>query len=246
MAVAIFNIEATTANNAVDSPEEWNEDIKIKTILNPSLNPNLDIIADFATIRLANAFVSKHKKYKNKYIKLDQVRDKPFVIAVAPFEQPFFWRQGIRAVTRVLYGCDLSYEGIKCLDFVAKSNGSKVPLGYFTNEQRKEISAIIFTNTATFGKVRALSKDLNSIWFEVWRYKRGLPPIHEVLEKKDYHETLLDGLHIFHNPYADEPLDTQIFNRPEIVHHKFDIERRVLMENASEGALIMRQLIRSH
>jgi hypothetical protein len=108
----------------------------------------------------------------------------------------------------------------------------------------KEISAIIFTNTATFGKVRALSKDLNFIWFEVLRYKRGLPPIHEVLEKKDYHETLLDGLHIFHNPYADEPLDTQIFNRPEIVHHIFDVERRVPMENASDGALIMRELIR--
>lgn len=240
-----FNIEATTANNAVGLPPEWDEDIKRKILLNHDANLDLQIVANLATIRLANALVSKHKKYNNSYLNLEQVKGKPFVIAIAPFEQPFFYYQSIQAITRVLYACDLTYEGIKYLYFIEKPNGSKINLGYFANSQMKEISAVIFTNTATFGKVRALSKDSNFIWFEVWRSnEKRIPPIPEIFEKRDYHETLLDGLHIFHNPYADVPLGHEIFNQPEVVQHIFDVERRMPMDNAKEGALIMRTLLR--
>jgi hypothetical protein len=240
-----FNVEATTANNAIDLPPEWDEEVKRKILFDHEANLDLQIVANLATIRLANALVSKYKKYKNSYSNLKQVKDKPFVIAIAPFEQPFFYYQSIQAITRVLYACDLTCEGIKYLDFIEKPNGSKINLGYFANTQMREISAVIFTNTATFGKVRALSKDSNFIWFQVHRYnEKGIPPIPEVFEKRDYHETLLDGLHIFHNPYADVPLDHETFNQPEVVQHIFDIERRMPMDNAKEGALIMRTLIR--
>jgi len=240
-----FCIEATTANNAVDSSPEWDENIKRQTFLNQDTKLDLNMIVNIATIRLANALISKYKKYKNNYFNLEQVKNQPFVIAIAPFEQPFFYSQNILAITRVLYACEHTYEGIKPLESIEKSNGSKIPLGYFTNSQMKEISAVIFTSTATVGKIRALSKDPTLIVFEVLRYpKKGSLPIPEIFEKKDYHETLLDGLHIFHNPYADIPLAYETFNKPEVVQHSFDVERRMPMDNAKEGALIRRKLLR--
>lgn len=240
-----FCLEATTANNAKDSPPEWDDEVKLQTILDKNVELDLKLVAQVATIRLANALVSKYEKYQKSYVNLAHVKGLPFVVAIAPFEQPFFYYQSIQAITRVLYACDMTDEGFKSLDFIEKQNGSKIPLGYFANERMKDISAVVFTNTATFGKVRALSKDPNFILFQVFRYNdKGIPPIPEIYEKRNYHETLLDGLHIFHNPYADAPLDYEVFNSSEVVQHIFDADQQILMDNAKEGALIMRQLLR--
>lgn len=134
--------------------------------------------------------------------------------------------------------------GHKYLEFLEKPNGSKVPLGYFASKQMKEISAVIFSNTATFGKVRALSKDPRNMWFQVVRYnERGIKPRHEFLHKKNYSETLLDGLQIFHNPYADAPLDYEIFKQTGVTQCSFDVEERIPVADAIDGTLLQRTLI---
>ena len=58
-------------------------------------------IVDLATIRLSNSIVSKYRKYQEKYSKLEHVANKPFVICVAPFEQPLFFAQNDNAIRRV-------------------------------------------------------------------------------------------------------------------------------------------------
>ena len=184
---------------------------------------------------------------------MDQVKGKPFVISIAPFEQPFSYTQNEQAINRVLYGFDeFVYEefperneriilGQKYIDFISKPNGSEIPLGYFVKDMMNEISAVIFSNTATFGKVRALSDDPGDIFFESIRYNdSGLQPIHTLLPKNKYSESLFDGLHIFHNPFANYPIGWQYFDRYEITHNDFDFEKVVPLVKINDGFLIQR------
>jgi len=244
-----FCIEASIASSAIDTPDEWEADYSPETIK----TLDKESIVDFATIRLSNTLTAKYREFVNNYSKLDQVKEKPFIIAIAPFEQPFSYLQNEQAIRRVLYGFDkYIYEefperneriilGQEYLDSITKPNGSKIPLGYFVKEMMTEISAVIFSNTATFRKVRALSDDPGDIFFESIRYNDfGLKPFHTILPKKEYRENLLDGLHIFHNPLANHPISWQFFDRNEITHHDFDLGKGRLLVKTHDGALFQR------
>lgn len=246
-----FCIEASTTNAAIDSTPEWERDVSPERLQKIDLNE----IADFATIRLANTLVSKFEKYQKSYKDLDVVKNRPFVLAIAPFEQPFFFMQNQQAIRRVLYGYDIPIfqdfpeenrrviYGHQFVDHIQKPNGSNIPVGYFANDQMKEISAVVYSNTATFGKVRALSNDPDCIFF-VQRYnENGFQPNYQVLRKTDYHETVLDGLNIFHNPYAMCKLPFNLFDLPGVTQHWLD--NQGLPENdCADGTLLQRNTIK--
>lgn len=79
-------VEAATANSAEGKPNEWDKIFTPEELQNISFNTlNRESI-----IRLANTLLGKAKYYKKYYSKLDHVKNKPFVLAVAPFEQPPF------------------------------------------------------------------------------------------------------------------------------------------------------------
>ena len=54
-------------------------------------------------IRLSNSIISKWKKYKSSYSSLPHVSKRPFILAVAPFEQPEFNLQYNRPIVALLY-----------------------------------------------------------------------------------------------------------------------------------------------
>jgi len=97
-----FVAEATTANHPESFRPEWDKDLELlgKT--------SKEDILRLSTIRLSNAISSKHRKYTSKYSKLPHVQDKPFVICVTPFDQPFFYFQDSLAIVRLLY----AYEAV--------------------------------------------------------------------------------------------------------------------------------------
>jgi hypothetical protein len=93
----------------------------------------------------------KHEKFKAQYAALQHVRGKPFVVAVAPFEQPFFYVQLNRAIFRVLFAYDrtepsaeVDQNRAKYIGSIQKPNGSNIRLGYFLNGEMEEISAVLF------------------------------------------------------------------------------------------------------
>lgn len=244
-----FCIEASTANSAIDSTPEWDRDISREWLE----ENDLDGITDFATIRLANTLVSKYEKYQNRYKELGEVKNHPFVLAIAPFEQPYFFMQNLQAIRRVLYGYDIpifkdfpegNYRiiyGHRFIEYIEKPNGAKIPLGYFANNEMNEISAVIFSNTATFGKVRALSKDPDNLVFMVQSYnENGLQSRYQAIKKADYHETLLDGLNVCHNPYASKPLPYELFRLPGVTQYWFDVDEGLPDNDGSDGALFQR------
>jgi hypothetical protein len=180
-------------------------------------------------IRLSNSLVSKHRKYLDSYSKLSHVKGKPFVIAVASFDRPFSFVGCQRAIEAILHDYYVDEEAYfqdgaqgrlagRSLSEIQKDNGSPLPLGMFSTPAYREISAVIFNGCATMGKVTALSADPNpKIFFQALRSNaEGLDPIKIQCLKADYKETLLDGLRVYHNPFALNPLDLKTFRHPDV------------------------------
>lgn len=244
-------VEATIASNAEGSRPEWDQPI------DDLLSVSIKGIVDEATIRLASAVVSKQKKHQSRYSKLSHTQNKPFIIAITPFEQPCGRYQNNHSIIRVLYGFDGPMKIHKPgrskpvflnptrMSTIRKPSGAEVPLGYFTDSRMAEVSAVIFSTTATWGKVRALSKDPNPyVLFKTLRYNDyGPNPLKETTRREEYRETLLDGLHIFHNPYANHPLPWELFQPPGVTQLTYMPDEGIPYAEAPHGALIQRMII---
>lgn len=151
----IINIECTIANNARIDPDESNICARFNE------KKSLDEIVYDQTIRLSNAFKSKYKKYKEKYCEKEWVKDRPFIIAVEPFDQPHFMLTGNESIRLLLYGWEIEHNSL--LDFkiekIQKSTETTLDMGVFLDPQYSDISGVLFSNTATIGKVDAMGED---------------------------------------------------------------------------------------
>ena len=207
-----FCIEAAIASNAIGERAEWERDLKAQ--------PDPEEILNTAVIRLSNAIDTKHKKYLTDYQTMPQVKNRPFVLAIGPFEQPYFWAHNDHAIRQVLYAYDrVGPDGEHLFRrSITKPSGASIDLGLFTSGRMSEISAILFSNTATMSKLHALNRDMEALmYFSALQFNaHGSQPILQNFSKKDYRESLLDGLYVFHNPHARYPLPFPYFNREDI------------------------------
>ncbi|MEZ0481164.1 hypothetical protein [Planococcus sp. SSTMD024] len=245
-----FCIEATVALNANGMTPEWERKYskeEIEEWLEGKIEEN-------ATIRLANAFVGKSKKYES-YNKLEHVKDKPFLIAIAPFDSPYFFTQNTQPIFRVLYGFDRYIaidwdeydreiiDGV-LIEEIEKSNGAKIPLGYFTKPDYSHVSAVIFSKTATVGKARILSDDPRVTVVSYDKYNDfGTQPISGLAEKTTYQEDLTDGLMIFHNPYAKNPIAKEVFKDKNIAQYTYNIKTGEVIGEVPHQFLFNRSVI---
>jgi hypothetical protein len=188
-----ISVEAVIANNALTEKAEWQRDYS-----KPIETDELEKIVYTSTLRLSNALIKKYKKFQSEYSNLRHIMGKSFILAVAPFDQPFFWEQTQQAINRVLYGYknnDAKNEriilGHEYIDFITKDNGAEIQLGLFSNNLMPEISAIIFSSVATIGKVRAMTKNIDKreMFFIFSKFNRdGLYPFEGMLPKTQYYE----------------------------------------------------------
>jgi hypothetical protein len=247
-------VEATTANSAKGKPSEWDrtfspEELKVLRRFK-ELNTQ-------AIIRLSNAILNKAKKYRDTYKTLGHVKNKPFVLAVAPFEQPHFNFQYDRPIRALLYdhyvdedaflvNPDAYPEGppVINLGFVEKDNGAEIPLGFFNDPQLSEVSAVIFSCAATWGKLSAISSNpatttqVHSTWATA---PHGSSDIHPCSPSK-HEQDIVAVLQIYHNPYAERPLPPEIFRAPRVVQHYFDAQSKEWIYEGRTDALLFRQV----
>lgn len=245
-----FIVEATTANHPDGFCPEWDRDIELMNKVSSEDKLRL------STIRLLSAIGSKHKKYTDKYSKLHHVVDKPFVISVTPFDQPFFFTQDSLAIVRVLYAYEstLTIPGnqkneivitgeSRCFK-VQKSPGVNLDLGLFTDDRMADVSAVFFSNRATFSKVHALAREGDCpIIFHGTRMIQlenfsGSEPFCD--DRSHYQETILDGLHILINPFANYPIDLRMFKNREVAIHSYDPESNSYLSDIPHGFLLQR------
>lgn len=170
-----FSIEATVASNARGADPEHARLEK---------QPLADLHAfNLSTIlRLSNSLTAKYRMYVESFAALEHVKDRPYVVAVANFDQPFSFMASQRPIEAVPHGYYVDEEryiasggregrlhGEQLLQ-VFKDNGSPVELGLFTTPAHRELSAVVFSGCASMGKVRALSADPNrNIFFTALR-----------------------------------------------------------------------------
>ncbi len=205
-----------------------------------------------SAIRICNSISSKFSKYKDSYEKLAHVKNKPFVIALAPFDRPGSHLSTNIPIIMALYGIyndeeltiETSSKQIICtpMDFLKKRKDTLIQCGYFTNSEMSDISAIIYSPVATWGKIRALAKrDNPNMIFTTTHPGRNadLNPETRKSYKSDYREHLLDGIYLFHNPFAKTPFPIKLFNRPEITQYYWDAEGKSKV-NISPDFLISR------
>lgn len=245
-----FSLEATTANAARGATPEWEKSFVPPTTKELDFNE----INRTAIIRLANAFMNKANHYTDKYSKLEHVRNKPFVIAIAPFEQPWFQLQVYRPIEALLYDYYVDeqeyladpdrfpggLEG-KSLGSVTKDNGSEIELGFFDCEKFSHVSAVVYSSVATWGKVDALSGNPMMLVNTRWETLDGV--ISRTTKLGEVGETIIDGLRVYHNPYANYPLPTGAFKQSGVVQTWADPKKREIFFEGRESTLISRSAI---
>jgi len=238
-----FCIEAVIASNARGDQPEWKRDVKRRP-----KQPDLEAVLRTATIRLSNAIHSKRKKYLESYAALAHVTGRPFVLAVAPFEQPNFWAHNDHAIRQVLYEYDrVGADGEHVFrSSVEKAPGVAIELGLFAGTKMPEVSAIVYSNTATMSKLHALSREPDEMMFFASLHfnAKGSEPILWKSTKANYRESLLDGLYVFHNPYATYPLPFRYFNHNDITQATLLPGQRVPRYKCRHGHLIQRSSFR--
>lgn len=242
-----INIEATVASNAQGSAPEHS---RLGKVPPPDLNAfNLQSI-----IRLSNSLAAKHRKYLESYALLDHVQDRPYVLAITNFDQPFSFMACQRPIEAVLHGYYVDEERYiasdgregrlegEALAQVFKDNGSPIELGLFATPAYREISAVIFSGCANMGKVRALSSDPSpGIVFTALRLNPASDQPHIIqAPKRRYEENLLDGLRVYHNPYATHPLNLTLFRHPSVFQSFYENNDWVYEQR--EGQLLFRSV----
>ena len=155
-----ISIECTIASNAKEMPME--SDIEAHINDTKSLE---ETIYD-QTVRLSNAFTKKVNKYQKSYCKKEWVKENPFIVAIEPFDQPYFMITGHEAIRLLLYGWKTEHKTLFDMNFdeIAKNEKSNLKMGLFTRPEYADISGVLFSNTATIGKVDAMSEDPNLVF----------------------------------------------------------------------------------
>lgn len=246
-----FAAEATIASHADGFAAEWQADPGEQLT-----DERKRAMLEYASIRLANAFDGKLKKFRNSYSRMDHVAGRPFIICLAPFEQPFSYVFAERAVRRLLYAFDMPLYvddetgrrillGESAAERVWKSSGAEVEFGLFTDARASEVSAVIYSSVATFGKVQALAPPERAAVFTALRYNATGPrPFLITAPRQDYQEGVLDGLHVFLNPHATIPVDASTFEHADVaIHHGFDEELGIVRTETPHGFLFSRSVL---
>lgn len=252
-----FAVEATTANAAQGKPNEWDREYS---------REELEFLRRFkslnteAIVRLSNAIIGKVKKYETTYKNLPYVKGKPFVIAIAPFEQPHFNHQHDRPIRALLYDHyvdeDAYLDNPKAypdgppsvnLGFVTKDNGTEIPLGLFNSPEIAEVSAVVFSCLATWGKLSAMSDNpmTEAIVDSLWATPPEGKPEKRRCVRSEYVESIRDGLQVYHNPFAINPLSPHVFRAPGVVQHYVDSVSGKWVFEGHTDALLFR-LVHAH
>lgn len=296
----IINVEAVSSNNKLNEDKDY----YTKSAYKKSIDSKKDNL-DFATLKLLGKLKDKRdlfigvedkktkKPKKFPYSKLKHVSGNPFVVAIAPFDSHYAYTQNNTLINRVLFGIEpptIDKNGqpiFKEIPHIVGKDGKNIELGIFTNDSYKEISAVIFSTTGTFGKA-VVQSNVKNTKVRSTRYResdlgefisnhgldnfgmteRKLSKTYDIISTREpceikipgsdsnfivygsdihfcdlseHEETHLDGLHIYYNPYADVPLDEDLFNAYEITQNYFDKNTREMIPVHNDNSLVSRQ-----
>lgn len=222
-------IEAVVSNIKKDGRDESTRGLDdiLKMVVPSHLNKDYFNNLDEAIVRHSNAIISKTKKYKNEYSQLYYIKDDvPFVIALSAYDQISSGNEYHFPLMALLFG---KYYMPETDSFMNKESiykpgtNSPIPLGLFKDDNMKEVSAIIFSCTTTLGKLTSLSisqnkSDLKSNTVINIRHDYDFPNFKVQEVSVNTPEYLSDGIFVFYNPFAANPLPRNTFKGTNVVN----------------------------
>ena len=225
-------IEAVTVNptsslSRPDAPEPKNQD-EVNELTN-----------DYMPIKFGSPLYSKLKK---EYWKLDHVRDKPLIIAIHDFHNGGSMTWSRTALQDYLYGVRLRIKEDNGSRRVTQEKiethswlGKTIPSGFFTLPDSENISAVLFNNSATIPKFNRMGKLAGLGSKDIIMFRQGYMfnpepnafdpiPFSMDIDSPDYQESWSDSLIMFHNPYAVNPINPDMFHT--INHVIYDVDNQ--------------------
>jgi len=216
-----FIVEATVAQIKKDGrPEhERNLDDMFESEKLVHLRDNFTEIITEATIRNSNAVWNKLSLYKKSYSQLEWVKPTmPYVIALSSYNQIDYGYEFIFSMLQLLYGVELNISTFieSPVERVLKpgTESSYIDLNLFSKNEFEDVSAILFSCTTTLGKLTSLSNSAKmSRNVDLVYYDITTPQF--ILSQAE--EQLTEGLFLFHNPNAKNPLSKEFFDKTSIL-----------------------------
>jgi hypothetical protein len=216
-------IEATTVNptNGLEAPAPKTIEDRIK------------FLNDYMPIKFGSALFSKLKK---RYWELPHMQGAPLIIAIHDFHLDGSMTWTPTALREYLYALRERPETDQDGNTIAKTvpitehvwGEKRIPSGFFNQPNAEHISAVLFSNAATLSKFNRIGKiaGFGSADVRMWRFgdlwnpdpKATLPiPFNVEVELGKYSETWSEGIRVFHNPNASNPIPPELF--PLCSHH---------------------------
>lgn len=222
-----INIEAVVANIKQGGRKEGSRNIEdiMEMFVPPRNQKDYHELQHEAIVRQSNAIMSKINKYK-EYSKCQWFKnDVPFMIALGSYGQVNYGREYVYPMIALLYGLYFNpTNGVynRIYEIQKPNTSSKIPVGIFTSDKYSNISAILYSCTATLGKATSISisqGDISDNVVYTIRRDLGDEEIPYKLQEvsKDNPEFLTEGLFVFHNPYAKNEIDIKIFENKDII-----------------------------
>lgn len=178
-----------------------------------------------------------YSKLSKKYWDLRHVTGKPLVFAIADFhdDQSMLWTS--TALFNYLYGVRHEFHYDERGQLVIspikiethKVDDKVIPSGYFFQPEAEHVSAIIFSASGTISKFNRIGRQAGFFHPQVVMIRMGtchdhdpnasVPKVFQYLVDENCNETWAEGLSMFHNPNAINPVPEKLF--PSIGHHHF-------------------------
>lgn len=251
-----FYVEAATANfrenGSIGVDRTW-EDFNELT-KPPYLVDLYKDQLDESISRVAKKLRDKNSAY-NKYSQNDYFElDIPYVVAIGAYDQLNSGKEFIYPMLALLYGW--YFDGTKnqfCIQnsITVPNTSKKQELNLFSQTKFENISAVIFSCSITIGKLTALAiseglPTFNAAYsFLETPYETNRNAYKYLMKKvsKETPEKLEEGVFLFHNPNAKNPLDenvfsdlavTQFFLEEDGVNYKGNISPLVVRKSVSK------------
>lgn len=216
----IVAVEATTVSEFFDPVEK----MELKPEVFEELQAYVDVVMPFKFARtLRKKMRHRPEPEKLAYWELPQTVGHPFVLAVHDYSQRMSMTISRAAMQAYLYGI-LEKEGAM-IPISEHINGEdRIPSNFFGNDENRFLSAVMLPTMATVPKFNRMgmiagleAPNTHCVIFGI-RTDDDCVPQRYVARVNDpmYKEFWHEGIYIYHNPKAVNPLDPALF--PHVVH----------------------------
>jgi len=188
------------------------------------------LLPDYMPIKFGSPLFSKLRKLNTQYSALRQVRGKPFILAIADFHEESSMTWSSSALTSYLYGKRFTWRKDKLGKLKVRNirvrehrwKNKAIPSNFFGQPGSEQISAVLFTNSATLSKFSRMGQLAGFGRRDVRMFRGGtyhdhdpdatIPkPFYAEVTPQTYAETWTQGAAIFHNPNANHPIPPDLF-----------------------------------